>query len=623
VLWLGGWALAVTAGGAALLAVLGALTAPTAIALALGLAPGVLGFVWRPRGDRRLGLMAVWAVAMTLAATAGGGVTGPLVGWCATPLLLGALFRRLPHGAALSIGALLLSAGLQWAGAAQPAPAGAAGVMLWVVGLMLLFGGVAGAVTLLLREIGERETALRVEQRWFEAALAELPYLGAALNRDGRPEAVFGTAPAGLDPDRLALGLTEAAEPGDRPALYAALCEALDHGAGDAVFSPLGAPDRMLQLALRRRGEDGLSAVIHDITDASARAAARTAEIERLEGDLAARGPDGASGAGGSDDERLLAAERRAEEAEAQAAAKSRFLANMSHELRTPLNAIMGFSDIMRARMFGELSPKYGEYAELIHESGRHLTDLINDVLDMSKIEAARYTLTLESFDARDAINASMRLMRLQADEAGIQLRGLMPNEPLAVEADRRAIKQIVLNLVSNALKFTPRGGSVTVTARARGPELEMVVADTGAGIASEDLERLGRPYEQAGDAEHRAQGTGLGLSLVKAFADLHGGFMAIESAPGEGAAVTVRMPVIKAAAEPAPEPDPQPAPDIDEVSAELEPPSDLVTRDVEAAASEPEAPVEPEPAEEPVEEPAPAYQERGTVIHLPGPRHA
>jgi signal transduction histidine kinase len=231
--------------------------------------------------------------------------------------------------------------------------------------------------------------------------------------------------------------------------------------------------------------------------------------------------------------------------AEADAKAKMRFLANMSHELRTPLNAIMGFSDIMRTRLFGELPPRYGDYPELIHESGRHLLDLINDVLDMSKIEADRYELALEEFDAREAISAALRILQIQAHESRIQLRGVLPASELDVNADRRAIKQIVLNLVANALKFTPAPGSVTVTLQAAEGLMELVVADTGVGIAPEDLARLGRPFEQAGDAASRTVGTGLGLSLVKAFARLHGGDMTIESRLGEGTAVTVRLPVL------------------------------------------------------------------------------
>jgi cell cycle sensor histidine kinase DivJ len=205
----------------------------------------------------------------------------------------------------------------------------------------------------------------------------------------------------------------------------------------------------------------------------------------------------------------------------------------------------MGFSDIMRQRLFGPMSDRYAEYADLIHDAGAHLLELINDVLDMSKIEAERFELARESFDAREAASAVIRLMRGQAERAGVILRGVLPPEPLEVEADRRAIKQIALNLVSNALKFTPRNGSVTLTVQALDHALEIVVSDTGVGIAPDDLLRLGRPFEQAGDAAQRAAGSGLGLSLVRAFAKLHGGEMHLESSVGEGTTVTVRMPVL------------------------------------------------------------------------------
>jgi cell cycle sensor histidine kinase DivJ len=199
----------------------------------------------------------------------------------------------------------------------------------------------------------------------------------------------------------------------------------------------------------------------------------------------------------------------------------------------------------MRQRLFGPMSDRYAEYADLIHDAGAHLLELINDVLDMSKIEAERFELAREAFDARDAVSAVIRLMRGQAERAGVQLRGVLPSEPLEVEADRRAIKQIALNLVSNAVKFTPQNGSVTLTVQAVDEMLEIVVSDTGVGIAPDDLERLGNPFEQAGDASQRAAGSGLGLSLVRAFAKLHGGEMYIESTVGEGATVTVRMPVV------------------------------------------------------------------------------
>ncbi len=241
----------------------------------------------------------------------------------------------------------------------------------------------------------------------------------------------------------------------------------------------------------------------------------------------------------------LAEAEAARIEAQADARGKMRFLANMSHELRTPLNAIMGFSDIMRARLFGDLPGRYADYPELIHEAGRHLLDLINDVLDMSKIEADKFELHVEDFDVREPVNAALRILQIQAHEAGVNLRGVLPSEPLDVRADPRAIKQMVLNLVSNAVKFTPPPGSVTVTVQAVEGVLELVVADTGVGIAPEDLVRLGRPYEQAGDSAARAGGTGLGLSLVKAFAGLHQGDMTMESRLGEGTAVTLRLPVL------------------------------------------------------------------------------
>ncbi len=278
------------------------------------------------------------------------------------------------------------------------------------------------------------------------------------------------------------------------------------------------------------------ASLVPESGDSGARIAALTAQVAALE---AARAE----------------AEARGAKAEQTLQARSRFLANMSHELRTPLNAIMGFSEIMRARMFGELTPKYGEYAELIHESGRHLMDLISDVLDMSKIEAERFQLDREIFDAREAVSAALRLMRVQAEEVGVNLRGVMPGQPIPVNADRRALKQITLNLVSNALKFTPRSGHVTVTTHAVGGLLEITVADTGIGIDPQDLKRLGRPFEQAGALGDQARGTGLGLSLVKAFAQLHGGDMSIESQLGEGTAVLVRLPVLAPPAAEGPRP--------------------------------------------------------------------
>ena len=223
--------------------------------------------------------------------------------------------------------------------------------------------------------------------------------------------------------------------------------------------------------------------------------------------------------------------------------AKSRFLANMSHELRTPLNAIIGFSEVMTREMFGAIGPRYQEYSRLIHESGAHLLELINSVLDMSKIEAGKFELHEELFDLEETAQSAVRFLRIPAERAGVALTlAVAPNARL-VFADRRAVKQILVNLLSNGVKYTPPGGEVRLGARAeRG--VEITVADTGTGISAEDLARLGKPFEQVETADVRAkEGTGLGLALVKSLAAMHGGEAVLASRLGEGTTVTVRLP--------------------------------------------------------------------------------
>jgi len=233
---------------------------------------------------------------------------------------------------------------------------------------------------------------------------------------------------------------------------------------------------------------------------------------------------------------------------------KSEFLAAVSHELRTPLNAIIGFSDVMKQRLFGPLPARYAEYGDLIHESGAHLLELIGDVLDMSKIEADRYELNIDQFDARDVVEICTKMMRLRAEEQGLALYCETGDRALPVSADRKALRQILLNLLSNAVKFTPEGGAVVVMVRAQDGELVLAVGDSGVGVAEHELDRLGQPYTQSSSGRDVIErGTGLGLSLVRALADLHGGEMSMQSAPGEGTTVTVRLPVLEAGAEPEP----------------------------------------------------------------------
>jgi cell cycle sensor histidine kinase DivJ len=231
--------------------------------------------------------------------------------------------------------------------------------------------------------------------------------------------------------------------------------------------------------------------------------------------------------------------------AEEASRAKSHFLANMSHELRTPLNAIIGFSEVMAHEMFGPLgTARYQEYARLIHESGGHLLELINGILDMSKIEAGKFELTEEIFNLEETAGQALRFVKLQADRKGVALGMNISEDARRIFADRRAVKQVLVNLLTNGVKFTPRGGDIRVAGRMTAGGIEIVVTDSGIGIAPADLERLGRPFEQVDGAHVRAQeGTGLGLALVKALAQMHGGEAVIQSTLGVGTTVTVRLP--------------------------------------------------------------------------------
>jgi cell cycle sensor histidine kinase DivJ len=211
--------------------------------------------------------------------------------------------------------------------------------------------------------------------------------------------------------------------------------------------------------------------------------------------------------------------------------------------LRTPLNHILGFSDVMRQRLFGPLHDKYGEYIDLIHASGRNLLDLVNGLLDLSRLEAGKYPLAIEQFDFQPTAEEVVTLARHQALEKAITL-SFEAQETLPVRADVRALRQILTNLVSNALKFTPHNGVVIVRAHAQGRDLMLEVEDNGPGFAAADKMRLAQPFER-GAAHNGVEGYGLGLSLVRGFAALHGGKLVIGDAPGGGALVSVRLPVI------------------------------------------------------------------------------
>ncbi|MFT3725379.1 MAG: HAMP domain-containing sensor histidine kinase [Hyphomonadaceae bacterium] len=239
------------------------------------------------------------------------------------------------------------------------------------------------------------------------------------------------------------------------------------------------------------------------------------------------------------------AARAEAEAARERLEARTTFFAQTSHELRTPLNAIVGFAEMMRNAVFGPLPDRYQEYAGLIHEGGRNLTLIVDDVLDLARIEAGRYEIYADLVSLTDLAVEAVTFMRDEALRKNIDLDVTGPDDVEAF-ADSKAVRQIALNLISNALKFTPEGGRVEVSALETKDGAVLAVSDTGVGISPDELTRLSRTFEQ-GEAGKRQKGAGLGLSVVRAFAELHGGRLDIESREGGGTTIAVFFPAEKA----------------------------------------------------------------------------
>ena len=236
--------------------------------------------------------------------------------------------------------------------------------------------------------------------------------------------------------------------------------------------------------------------------------------------------------------------EVKSRELEVASQHKSEFLANMSHELRTPLNAIIGFSEVLSEKMFGELNEKQEEYSKDIHASGQHLLSLINDILDLSKIEAGRMELELSDFHLPTALDNALTLVRERAGRRGIDLQMNVDSRLGQIQADERKVRQVVLNLLSNAIKFTREGGRVEVAAVPRDGSVEISVTDTGVGIAPEDQEAVFEEFRQVGTADKKVEGTGLGLTLCRKFVELHGGRIWVKSEVGVGSTFTFTIPV-------------------------------------------------------------------------------
>ena len=498
---------------------------------ALGLAalalPALAGFMLMPRLSRpfeRFVLAMIWTGFAAGIAVTGGGVTGiAALAFLLAPAVAAASTTRdgVVKAASLSGLAALVAAALQATGFIAPAPMAVELHLPFVLGcaLMLATGFGLGA----LRAVREADAVRREAERGrirtqaFDTAPAAL----VACDRDGNILAASD-------------GLRELSPGLPRELAGLPLC---DLAFDETTRTELGAKARRAALK-----PSGGHLVLRGTTGHEADVRFQTRPLPGGGGSVAVLAEDHTPAL----QARLREAESARENAEEEARAKSQFLASVSHELRTPLNAIIGFSDVMKARLFGPMPARYAEYADLIHESGQHLMELIGDVLDMSKIEADRYELVRERFDIDEIVGLAAKMMRLQAEEAGITLSVKRNGEPVPVQGDRKALRQILLNLLSNAVKFTPEGGAIVVMARPSGGQLVLAVGDSGVGIDQEEAERLGQPYRQAANARDiEKRGTGLGLSLVRALAELHGGHMTIASRKGVGTTVTVTLPIL------------------------------------------------------------------------------
>ncbi|WP_375414375.1 PAS domain-containing sensor histidine kinase [uncultured Bradyrhizobium sp.] len=523
------------------LATRGAPTPLEAAAFAWLIAPILLSWFLSRTGRYEsahvLSSLALTGFVMTVAITTGGIESFAAVWLIAVPFeaSLSASRRVVAFAAALALscaGALIVMGHL---GVLPPLEAGAAGR-----GVFTAFGITSATLYAAVLAFGAESLSrtgtalLNVEEDRYRLLARNMSDVISRHRRNGAvefispaAESLLGTAVSRL----LGHGLFDRVHVADRPAYLTALSDA---ARGGAV--------RSVEFRLRREVPRGRGPADFIWVEMRCRPLGQTLEKpEASDSEVVAVMRDVTDRK--IQEQALDVARAAAEQADA---AKSRFLATMSHELRTPLNAIIGFSEMIAQEdvlMINAVRRK--EYAQLINDSGQHLLSVVNGILDMSKMESGNFEISPEPFAPHGALLGCCNLLALKARENGIDLVTRAPEDLPVVTGDPRAFKQIVLNLVSNALKFTERGGAVTVSAGVEGSRLVLRVADTGVGIAPDDLKRIGDPFFQAGKTyQRRHEGTGLGLSIVKSLVALHGGEMTVQSRIDEGTTVAVALPL-------------------------------------------------------------------------------
>jgi two-component system, cell cycle sensor histidine kinase DivJ len=533
------------------LAMRGAPTALEVAAFAWLIAPILLSWflsrTGRYEGAHVLSSLALAGLVMTVAMSTGGILSFAAIWLVVVPLeaALSASRRVVAFASVLALACTVVLIVLGQFDMVPASNANIAGRGIWmafgVASATLYAAGLAfGAESLARTSVA----LLYVEEDRYRLLARNMSDVISRHRRNGAVQFISpaGEAMLGTHVTRLhGHGLFDRVHVADRPAYLTALSDAARGGEG-----------RSVEFRVRRDGARGGNQSVdfiwvemrcRPLEPASEATASSEAEVVAVMRDITDRKIQ---------EQALDMARTAAEQADAS---KTRFLATMSHELRTPLNAIIGFSDmIVQEDALMLDAARRREYAQLINDSGQHLLSVVNGILDMSKMESGNFEISPEPFAPRAALVNCCNLLALKARENSIDLVTRAPEDLPVMTGDPRAFRQIVLNLVSNAIKFTERGGKVTVTAAVEGPWLVLRVSDTGVGIAADDLKRVGDPFFQAGKAyQRRHEGTGLGLSIVKSLVGLHAGEITVQSRIDEGTSVTVALPL--AFSPPAPKP--------------------------------------------------------------------